>query len=492
VINVVPGLTTHTMIVCVQKKERAIPIQAVLQKMGVKTIVCQGLSDSLKEIQTHMPHLIYSEALLGDGNAGLLYDKMKADPLLSHAPIVVQVIQKSKEELIPLKGRSFAGLLAGPFNPTSFAAKVKEVLKSHGSGSPYSADMNRYNVSTDCLLSLNGMILGSSGGQIVVKSNIEVDSGASFVLVPTNRTMAPVLLKMGTNLKNGEDILNLFPANRAKGKGMEWVLKLPDFDVATGGAGAASKPKAKRKVLFQDPSAERANQMKQILSGYDIELVHVANLQQAASSLKREPENFGCVFLYELMSGGSGAVWTEALNSVEASKRPNVVIGTSSMNAKSTATTRYIKRPFGMGVFIQTLEAAFERGASIAKSAEVAAANIEAEYQAPVKLIALDETGGVVQLKFPVVASSVIALKHESLKEIWSSDSKVKIAASGVFPDRPDTWQARFESVAVGTSKAKYMQKVYQILKPLQKPADEISEVAADDAAGQLPVDQAS
>ncbi len=479
------------MVVCVQKKERAIPIQAVLQKMGVKTIVCQGLSDALKEIQTHMPHLIYSEALLGDGNAGMLFDKMKVDPLLNHAPIIVQVIQKSKEELIPLKGRTFAGLLAGPFNPTALAAKVKDVLKSHGGGSPYAAELSRYNVSSDCLLSLNGIILGSSGGQIVLKSNIEIDSGASFVLVPVNRTMAPVLLKMGTNLKNGEDVLNLFPTSRAKGKGMEWVLKLPDFDVASGGA-AAAKPKTKRRVLFQDPSAERANQMKQILSGYDIELVHCVNLQLAASALKREPDGFGCVFLYELMSGGSGAAWTEAYNSVEASKRPNVVVGTSSLNAKSTATTRYIKRPFGMGVFIQTLEAAFERGASIAKSAEVASASIEAEYQAPVKLVAFDETGGVVQLKFPIVAGSVIALKHDSLKDLWSSDCKVKIAASGVFPDRPDTWQARFESVAVGTSKAKYMQKVVQFLKPLEKPADELAAATAVVDSATTAVDQAS
>ncbi len=469
---VVPGLTQHTIVLCVEKRERGIPLQAILSKMGLKTIVCQGLSEAMREMPVHLPHLIVTEALLGDGNAGMLYDKLKADPILKSAPVYVLVLKKSKEEILPLKGKSFAGISAGALQPAQFAGKVKELLSLHADGSPYLAAFTRYSIASDCQLALSGSVVGNSNGQVVIKSSIEIDPAASLVLVPTNKKYSPVLLKMGSNLKTAEDIYNLFPINRAKGKGMEWLMELPAFD-ANGSSNGSKGPAGRRKVIFQDPVAERANQMKQILQGYDIELVVVQTLQQAASLIKRDTDTVGCVYFHELVSGGAGGIaWKEAYESIEASKRPPMVVGTSSLNARSNAQIRYIKRPYGIGPLVQTLEAAFERPGDLTKAAESKGTNIEIEYQAPIKIIGLDETGGIIQLKFPVVSGSQIALRHDNLKDLMSGDSKVRIVSSGVFPDKPDTWQARFESVAAGTSKSKYMVRVHSLLKQFELPQE--------------------
>jgi hypothetical protein len=279
---------------------------------------------------------------------------------------------------------------------------------------------------------------------------------------------------MASNLKNGEETFNLFPINRIVGAGRKWVLTLPEIKM--GQQAAPDAPQKMHKVMFYDPSEERANGFAEILKGYSIDLVYAKTLTMAASILKRDFEVIEGIYLHELMNDASGIEWKNALNKIPNDRRPPMIVGTTSINARSTPAIRYIKRPFGMGLFVEMLQASFERGKDIGSVAGKGAANAFAgmpvKYQAQANLIGIDETGGIIQLKFPLLKGSRMIIKHPLLEQAWDGNGVVNITGSSSLPDKPDVWQARFEAVQAGTSKAKYWEKVSKIFVLVEDPAE--------------------
>ncbi len=460
--TIVKGLTAHTVVVCVDKHERGIPLQQLLQKLGYRAVVTASMYDALKVISQEMPHLVVCEALLSDGNAGNLYDRLQQNATLKRTPVLVNVLKKSKEELVPLQGRKVAGILVGPLQPAAFVAKVKEIFDKHDDSSPHFVYASNLSMTQDVTLSLQAQVMGCANGHLVSKSATEVDSAAALVCLPENSSLGPVLMGMGSNLADSDGYYNLFPVSRIKGKGRKWVAELPEIELTSA---AEAGPSAPRKVLFFDPNPERFKQFKDILSGYEMELIGAHTMQQAAAYLKRDPKSFGCAYLHELVLDATSAAWREAYNSIPANDRPVLVVGTSNIKARSTVETRYLKRPFGVGVLVETIEAAFERGDAMTNMMQSSTnkANIPVSYQAPAKLLGLDETGGILQLRFPIVKGSKVYLLHRELKTMWG-DISVSIVSTGPVPEKPDVWQARFETVAAGTSKAKYWEKVVKFL----------------------------
>jgi DNA-binding NtrC family response regulator len=73
--QVAQGLTTHTILLVVEKHERAVATQALLGKFGFKVVVSTGLYDALKLVGQEMPHLVISEVTLPDGSVCNLFDK---------------------------------------------------------------------------------------------------------------------------------------------------------------------------------------------------------------------------------------------------------------------------------------------------------------------------------------------------------------------------------------------------------------------------------
>jgi len=89
---------------------------------------------------------------------------------------------------------------------------------------------------------------------------------------------------------------------------------------------------------------------------------------------------------------------------------------------------------------------------------------VPVSMQTPAKLIGLDETGGVLQVKFPLAKGSRVEIVHEFVQGLVGSN-QVTIVASAQVPSQPDVYQARFESIAAGLSKAKYWEKVSKVLE---------------------------
>ncbi len=472
--EIAPSITQHTIVLCVEKRERGIAIQQILTKFGFKVIMALSLYDALKFIAQEMPHLVLTEAILSDGTAGTLYDRLQQHVHLKKTPILVQVLKKTKEELAPLTGRKFAGFMLGVSEPKMIIAKVLEVLKTHSVVSPYFISSEQANIKSELTIAIEASVVGRSGEQVVSRSATEVDPSASMVCVPDNTENGPAVFRMATNLKDGEETFNLFPINRIVGAGRKWILTLPEIKM-----GQQALPEAVQKmhkVLFYDPSEERANGFAEILKGYGIDLVYAKTLNMAASILRRDFEIIEAIYLHELMNDASGIEWKNVNAKIPTDRRPPMVVGTTSINARSTAAVRYIKRPFGMGLFVEMLQASFERGKDIGdvagKNAANAFAGVPVKYQAQASLVGIDETGGIIQLKFPLLKGSRMIIKHPLLEQAWDGNGVVNITGSSALPGKPDVWQARFEAVQVGTSKAKYWEKVSKIFAVIEEPAE--------------------
>jgi hypothetical protein len=210
-------------------------------------------------------------------------------------------------------------------------------------------------------------------------------------------------------------------------------------------------------------------------------LTHAKSLAAAAAVIKRDPTGFDAVYLHELMNDASGIEWKNAYAKLPASQRLPLLVGTTSLNVRSTPAVRYIKRPFGMGLFVEMMAAAFEKAGDVAavagKNAPNALAGVPVRYLAPATLVGLDEAGGVLQVRFPLLKGSKLLLTHPTLGQLEGGLSIVQVTATAVAPSRPDIWHARFESIAAGMSKVKYWERV---AKHLASSGDASTLVAAE------------
>jgi D-arabinose 1-dehydrogenase-like Zn-dependent alcohol dehydrogenase len=124
-----------------------------------------------------------------------------------------------------------------------------------------------------------------------------------------------------------------------------------------------------------------------------------------------------------------------------------------------------------MGVFVEMLQASFERADDIAsvagKNAATTTASVSVKYQAPAILIGLDETGGILQVRFPLLKGSRLNIAHAFLQTAWEGRAQVQVVASAPTEAKPDIWHARFEAIDAGMSKVKYWEKLAKHLATL-------------------------
>jgi CheY-like chemotaxis protein len=485
--QVAPGVTTHTILLVVEKNERAVATQSLLAKFGYRVVVSMGLYDAIKLISQEMPHLIICEVTLTDGTVVNLFDKLAQDPLLNKTPILAYSIKKSADEIGLIKSRKFAGAYAGAVEPKSFVGKVGECINNFSPISPFYFGAAECGIAEELTLKIESTVMGKVGDQVLLKSGTEVDQNASMLCVPKNGELAPAVLRMATNMKNGNEIFNLFPVGRIVGKGRMWLEKLAVFNMEPGREALPGDPVstgAPRRVIFYDPNESRFEGFKQILGGYDIELLYAKTLNAAASLLSKGPDTVGGVYIHEMLNDSSSAEWKTVYAKLPSSSRPPLIVGTTAAGAKSTDAMRYIKRPFGMGVLVEMMESTFTRATKVAAVVGAQAANTVAgtavTLQAPAKIVGLDETGGVIQMKFPVAKGSKVELVHPEIAALLGVQSVVITSVASV-AGQPDLVQARFESIGAGMSKAKYWEKISKVL------TDRAAKFAAQ-AAAQEPV----
>ncbi len=270
---------------------------------------------------------------------------------------------------------------------------------------------------------------------------------------------------------SSDEIFNFFPVSRIVGKGRAWLEKLPILNMDSVGTTAPSGTSVNtgppRKIIFYDPNETRFTGFKEILGGYDIELIYAKSLNVAASLIARDADGFGGIYIHEMLNDSSSAEWKNTYGKIPSSSRPPVICGTTAAGAKSTDSLRYIKRPFGMGILVEMMESTFTRASKVAAVAgsgsAISITGTPVSLQAPAKIVGLDETGGVLQMKFPVAKGSRVEIVHPEIVSLIGMQTVV-ITPVVSLPNQPDVVQARFESIAPGMSKAKYWVKISKIL----------------------------
>lgn len=453
------GLTQHTIVLCLDKQERAITLEAVLKK-HFRVISTFGMYDALKYAEQEIPHLIISDALLVDGNAGTLHDRLAQNAMLKNTPIMVLAPKKTKEQLATLTGRKFAGSLLGPFDSNMFLNKVQKILSARGYLSPHFVSFENLVVSRHVTLSAKATALGRMGECIIYRSENEVDAKAIMVCVPSEKDKNPVLLSMGSTLVKGNDVYNIFPLNRIRGRGRAWVEKLPLIHSVNDFEG-----KPRRRVVFFDPDGKRAEQFTKILQGYSIELIHAPTLQVAVTHIQRENAHLGCSYFYELTTQQLALV-CETMQKLPENARHPILVGTTSLSMGSTPDVRYIRKPFGLGVIVEMMESAFQTHSDVATVlGATSVANMDVDFQMLAQIVGLDETGGILEVNFPVVKGTKIRLNHPKLTEVWGNASMAQITA--IVQPEPSLWLIRFESIG-SENKTKYWQRVKVILDRLR------------------------
>ncbi|MDQ3233793.1 MAG: hypothetical protein M3Q07_18405 [Pseudobdellovibrionaceae bacterium] len=161
------GLTPHTILILVDKPEKIVTMGALFNKMNFKVVTAVSLYEALKMIDQEMPHLIICDAIIADGTAGNLYDRMQQQTLFKEIPVLVLVASKTKEQLSPLKGRKFAGFMLGKFDGKALTTKVKEILEGHGDISPFFVTAEQCQLAEDCTLAINAKVIGRVGDQMI-------------------------------------------------------------------------------------------------------------------------------------------------------------------------------------------------------------------------------------------------------------------------------------------------------------------------------------
>jgi CheY-like chemotaxis protein len=487
---VAQGLTMHPILLVVEKPERAVATQVMLTQAGYKIEVAVGLYEALRVIGQLMPHLVICEVSLADGSCVNLHDKLLADKFLAKIPVLAHSVKKSPEEIALIKSRKFAAAYAGSIDAKIFLPKISECINVHSPISPFYYGAKECGMEESLTLKIDSVVMGRVGEQILVRSKSEIDQAASMVCIPKNPDLSPAVLRMANNIRNGEEVFNLFPVGRIIGKGRTWLEKLPLFNMDASGvkpvAGAPVGTGSPRKLIFCDPNAGRFESFKEILGGYDIELVHAKTLSVAAGILGRGPDAFGGVYIHELLNDASSAEWKTSFAKIPLSSRPAIICGTTVTGAKNTDAMRFIKRPFGMGILVEMIESTFTRGSKIAL---VAGANAATQVtgtlvtlQAPAIIIGLDETGGVLQMKFPLAKGSKVEILHAEMASLLGGTGVTIVSVSAV-ANHPDLIQARFESIAPGMSKGKYWEKIAKTLAAKAAVVKEAEARAADPAA---------
>lgn len=463
---IVNGLMTYKVFLVARRPESVAAMASLLKKLGFDVKVSISFYDAIKMIPQEMPHIIITEPLFDGGDASGIYLSIKKNKVTENIPILVRVEKKNPEIIEVLKKVKYTGFIIGKLDPRPFLTTVIKSIKSNNGSSSYIKELDLYNVEQECELSLEAHTLGQKGEQLVVRSGIKMDEKSSFLCVPSDGIHKPIVVRSPSSVSDSEGELNLFPIHRIVGPGRDWATKLPDLDKTPVGAPkSALKP-----ILFYISNASAFEQYQAILDGYDFELIHAGTLQKVISLFKRDSNAYSLIYLDELLQDEEGIEWRRAFEAVADEDKSPVLISTTSMNMRDTACCHYVHRPCGIGAFLDKVQTLAISSQDLTESLEDSSyKGLDLSFKAKAKIIALDELGGILEMKFPIYDGSKITVLNEFLKKIWGEGKEARVLKCLPVGANEAKFQIHFSVVGKGESKEKYFSRLLDYLVPLKK-----------------------
>ena len=461
--KIASSLTKHLVLIVVEKKPRALLMQNVLERMGHKSNIALSLYDALQSIQQELPHVVISESNFQDGNAAILFDRIKEIPHLQNIPILLYLTTKSKEELKKLVKKKFSGILLAKLDPKTFIEKISASFENFNNLSPYFIDFNEQEIEPEINITIQAKVIGKSNNFIITTSHTELDQTAEFNCSAADSSFEKCILSKASNLKNDDEFYNLFPVNRISGKGRRWLINVPELI-----PGSEVK---ERNIYYVSEKQENHDEFIPFLKSKRFRTTYFSDIPSAQAEIKKSDPKIDCIFIEEPNSKEKTASWESLYNELIAESKCPLLVSTYAKGKRSSPYIRYIQYPFGLGFFFEALNAGCQKAQELSDAyMQSSYSGIDVQFQTSGKILALDEKGGVIELKFPILPGGEIIIDHEFLQKVWEENNSVTIKSISRSPDRMvNSLQIRFEKSMSGTSLSKSWIKVLQTLKSFKE-----------------------
>lgn len=452
------------ILVVVSKTDKGISLKKLLEKIGYQVHVSHSLYDAIQMTTREMPHLIFTESRLNDGTAADLFTKLAVKKPLSMVPILVQLLQKTKNELEMVASKKFAGIFLEGLKPKPFLDKVQSIFHDFGGFSPFHIKTIDEEVVEHLTISMVSSAIGKVDDLVIFNSDIELDPDACLNCLPNrpdDQRREEVMLSHAFNINYGESFFNLFPLVRARGPGRRWLGQLPSLKGEVNQGIAASQL-----IYLYCQQDSIFDEYRRILTGYNIELSRLDFEEDVEEKLRHEKKEVMTILVDDCPDQSHLNQWVDKLKSNPLYRDIPIIVLNN--QAIKSAGLNYVslQKPLGMGYFLNYLMSSFLRGKMIRENYERSGfKGVPCLYRGSARLLGLDESGGVLEVGFPMLPGCLIHLEDPFLEEIFSGDGRVQVSSIRKAEHKNHFWLVQFSTVEKGVSKEKHWLKVVNLIK---------------------------
>ncbi len=107
-------------------------VRLILSKQGIEVSGAGGGKAGLAVVRQLKPDLVLLDLMMPDMDGWEVYQQMKADPELSHIPVIVVTAKaQSIDKVLGLHIAKVDDYITKPFGPSELSGSVERVLRKH-------------------------------------------------------------------------------------------------------------------------------------------------------------------------------------------------------------------------------------------------------------------------------------------------------------------------------------------------------------------------
>jgi|GEM_PF-4110384 len=461
-------LAEHSLVLCVERRERALALEALFKQHGIIVHLATTVYDCLRLAEQELPHLIITEPNLSDGTASNLLDRIKSHRQLQRIPVALMVTKLSKEEAAALVKRSLAGLFPATMDRRQIVEKTQKIMQSvaNVSGSPHFVSWEAGGQDQEVGFFAESMFLGKMGNFAVCRSSSAVGTTDAVRCILKPLPEVPVALTATMNVSRNDGVLTLFPLHRIHGQGRSVLNQLPDLASQNmQGAGKAGS-KVPRIVLAVGDAEGELLEWQKTLSAYSWQM-HCAKDGAAAAALLAKAK-VAAIWIH-CDSAGKCEVPPElgaTMATLPVQSRPLILMTVNKSGLISKDQICYLRPGFGLGHLLDALESSLCRPADLGDDAAISGVSgLAAQWAGNGRILGCDERSWYLRSSTAMAKGTRVSLhqsgNHPGHDAFWASLNLTVgtsvLAANGEY-------LLRLDVVAAGASKLRYWEKLVRDL----------------------------
>ncbi len=440
----------HPILLISNKQEKAKGIADTLEKHGYQVILSGNLYNGFQVVAQEMPHLIFCDAILTDGDVSQLYDRLQLHPILKDIPIIAYMPAVAKPVLAKIKNKSFAAVYIGEIKATILLEKVRAVLQKNTNFSPFFLPVEKLGSSENIDLFAPAKIYGLCGSNLVASSQINLKSNYKVECVPQDSAMAPFHTSFAVNLPEGDGWSHIIPLRRLGGPGRKWLDKLAQIPFETG---------KDHYAIYASSESEHYEEWARILKTFGIHLLFT----QSWEDIQRTVQSNRVHFIF--VSHAANSIFIEKIKAhlmLFRDRRVHVFSAAQTLE-NETYIQPYLRFPFPLPTFIDVCQALMLPIHKLRTGIERSGfKGIDVNFRFSTTLVGLDETGGVVRTSTRIAPGSKVTTQDKTLLTIFNSHDPLTITHATQGEKGYGDWYLHFRAIPAGSSKTIYWGKLLE------------------------------